>query len=137
VVEVYCKSFARFTRRTEDGFSAILEMEPGPLQAVVTNLRTTLGRIGRIEVIGENGILAGDHIHQTLHRIQGREKHPLPLPPPVPTVLACLKGFVTWLTDNLPPPVSLGDGLRALAVVDACRRSAATGVSVAIDERSR
>ncbi|MCZ6481283.1 MAG: Gfo/Idh/MocA family oxidoreductase [candidate division NC10 bacterium] len=136
VVQVYCKSYARFTRKTEDGFSAILEMKPGPLQAVVTNLRTTLGRIGRIEVIGEYGILAGDHIHHSLHRIQGRETHPLPLPPPVPTVLACLKSFVTWLTDNIPPPVSLGDGLRALAAVDACRRSAATGVSVATDERS-
>ncbi|MFQ5803047.1 MAG: Gfo/Idh/MocA family protein [Candidatus Methylomirabilales bacterium] len=134
VVQVYCKSFARFTRRTEDGFSAILEMEPGPLQAVVTNLRTTLGRIGRIEVTGEKGILVGDHIHQSLHRIRGRETHPLPLPSPVPTILECLKAFVTWLTHSVPPPVSLADGLRALAVVDACRRSAASGVSIAIEE---
>ena len=135
VTRVYCESFARFTRKTEDGFSAILQMEPGSLQAVVANLRTTLGRIGRIEVVGENGILVGDHIHRILHLVRERETHPLPLPPPVATVLECLKAFVTWLAEDIPPPVSLADGLRALAVVDACRRSAATGGFIAINER--
>ncbi|MFQ5988690.1 MAG: Gfo/Idh/MocA family protein [Candidatus Methylomirabilales bacterium] len=135
VVQAYCKSFARVTRNTEDGFSAILQMAPEPVQAIVTNLRTTAGRVGRIEMIGENGILAGDHIHQFLHRIQGREIHPLVLPPAIPTVLECLKVFITWLTDDIPPPVSLADGIRALAVVDACQRSAATGVSVPITEQ--
>lgn len=135
VARAYCESFARFSRKTEDGFSAILQMQPGSLQAVITNLRTTLGRIGRVEVIGENGILTGDHIHHSLHLIQGRKAHPLPLPPAVATVLECLIAFVRWLTNDIPPPVSLGDGLKTLEVVEACRRSAATGVSVAIGEQ--
>jgi len=135
VVQVYCTSFARFTRNTEDGFNAVLQLEPGTVQAVVSNIRTTLGRVGRIEVVGESGVLVGDHVHHVLHLIQGREIRPLLLPRPSPTVLECLKAFVTWVTDNIPPPVSLADGLRALEVVDACRRSAATGASVVINER--
>lgn len=130
VVRVYCESFRRYTRRTEDGFNAILHIEPGSLRAVVTNLRTTSGRTGRIEVIGEKGILVGDHVHQCLHVIRGREQHSLPVPPPVPTVRECLQSFVTWLRDDVAPPVSLTDGVRALAVVDACQRSAASGMPV-------
>lgn len=132
VVQVYCEAFGRFTRKTEDGFSAVLQMEPGSLKAVIANLRTTLGRVGRIEVIGEKGILAGDHVHQSLHLVQGRDTHPVPLPPPVPTVRACLEAFVNWLRDDIPPPVSLADGLKALEVVEACQRSAATGVPVPV-----
>ena len=135
VVQVYCTSFARFTRNTEDGFNAVLQLEPGTIQAVVTNFRTTLGRVGRVEVIGENGVLVGDHVHHLLHLVQGRAIRPLSLPPPSPTVLECLKAFVMWVTNNIPPPVSLADGLRALEVVDACRRAAATGGSIAINER--
>lgn len=132
VVQVYCEAFGRFTRKTEDGFSAILQMKPLPLRAAVANLRTTLGRIGRIEVIGEKGILAGDHVHQSLHFIQGRDIQPLPLPPGVPTVRECLKSFVRWLIDDIPPPVSLADGLKALEVVEACQRSVATGLPVSV-----
>ncbi len=132
VVQVYCDAFQRFTQRTEDGFIAILQMEPLPLRATVANLRTTLGRIGRIEVVGEKGILAGDHVHQSLHFIPGRGIQPLPLPPSVPTVRECLKAFVKWLTDDIPPPVSLADGLKALQVIEACHRSAATGLPVPV-----
>jgi predicted dehydrogenase len=133
VVRVYCESSRRYTQRTEDGFTAILEIEPGPVRAVVTNLRTTAGRTGRIEVVGEKGILVGDHVHQSLHLIQGREKHPLPLPPPVPTVRECLRAFVAWLREDTPPPVSLVDGIKALAVVDACQRSALTGTPILLE----
>lgn len=132
VVSVYCEAFQRFTRRTEDGFTAILQMEPLPLRVTVANLRTTLGRVGRIEVVGEKGVLVGDHVHHTLHFIQGRDIQPLPLPPSVPTVRECLKAFVRWVTEGTPPPVSLTDGLKALEVVEACRRSAATGLPVPV-----
>ncbi|MFQ5656495.1 MAG: Gfo/Idh/MocA family protein [Candidatus Methylomirabilales bacterium] len=130
VVHVFCDAFARYTQKTEDGFSAVLQVEPGSLKAVVINLRTTMGRIGAIEVIGERGILAGDHVHHSLHCVEGRETRAMPLPPPVPTVLECLRAFAKWLTDDIPSPVSLADGLKALAVVDACQRSAATGAVV-------
>jgi predicted dehydrogenase len=133
VVRVYCESFRRRTQRSEDEFSAMLQIEPGSLRAVVTNLRTTMGRTGRIEVVGEKGILVGDHVHQYLHLIQGREQQPLPLPPPVPTVRECLQAFVTWVREDIPPPVSLTDGVKALAVVDACHRSAVGGIPVLLD----
>lgn len=132
VIQVYCESFRRYTLKTEDGFNSVLQIEPGSLRAVVVNLRTTLGRTGRIEVIGEKGILVGDHVHQWLHVIQGRERRPVPLPPPVPTVRECLQAFVRWLKDDTPPPVSLTDGSKALAVVDACQRSALSGTPVLV-----
>lgn len=130
VVQVYCDTFAHYTRNTEDGFSALLQVEPGSLKAVVVNLRTTMGRIGGIDVIGEKGILSGDHVHHSLRFVQGRAAQALPLPPPVPTVRECLRAFVKWLTDDIPSPVSLADGLKALAVVDACQQSAATSAVV-------
>lgn len=130
VIRVYCESFRRYTQRTEDGFSAIVQMEPGSLRATVTNLRTTLGRTGRIEMVGEKGILVGDHVHQSLEFIQRRERRPLPVPAAVPTVRECLQAFVGWLKDDVSPPVSLTDGVKALQVVDACQRSAVTGTSV-------
>lgn len=126
VVQVYCDAFTHYTRNTEDGFSAILQIEPGSLKAVVVNLRTTMGRIGGIDVIGEKGILSGDHVYHSLRFVQGRAAQALPLPPNVPTVRECLRAFVRWLTDDIPAPVSLADGLKALAVVDACQQSAAT-----------
>ncbi len=135
VVQVYCEAFRRYTRHTEDSFSTIVQMEPGSLKGVVANLRTTLGRVGRIEVVGEKGILAGDHVHQFLHLVQGRDIRSVALPPPVPTVRECLKAFVKWLTDDIPCPVSLADGLEALAVVDACQRSAAIGAAVRVRDR--
>lgn len=135
VVRVYCESVSRLTERTEDGFTAILQAEPGSLRAVVAQLRTTLGRIGRIEVIGEKGILVGDHVHHCLDVIQGRNRRTLPLPAPVPTVRECLKAFITWVTHDIPPPVSLTDGIKALAVVDACQRSASSGIPVHVPDR--
>ena len=63
---------------------------------------------------------------------QVRERRPVPLPPPVPTVRECLQAFVRWLRDDTPPPVSLTDGSKALAVVDACQRSALSGTPVLV-----
>ncbi len=132
VIQAYCEAFRRYTHRTEDGFSALLRMEPGALRATVTNLRTTLGRTGRIEVVGEKGILVGDHIHRCLDLIQGREKRSLPVPEPVPTVRECLQAFVAWVRDDVQPPVSLTDGVKALTVVDACQRSSMSGTPVSL-----
>ncbi len=134
VVRVCCESFRRYTQRTEDGFTAMLQIEPGSLQAVVANLRTTLSRTGRIEVVGEKGVLVGDHVHQSLCLIQGREKRPLSLPPPIPTVRECLRAFVAWLRDGPPPPVSLSDGIKALAIVEACQRSTMSRTSISLGD---
>lgn len=132
VVRVYCESFRRLTDRTEDGFTAMLLAEPGSLRGLVTQFRTTSGRIGRIEVVGEEGILVGDHVHHCLEVIQGRKRHTVPLPPPVPTVRECLKAFIMWVRHDTPPPVSLADGFMALAVVDACQRSTSSGTPVPV-----
>jgi predicted dehydrogenase len=45
----------------------------------------------------------------------------------VPTVREVLRDFVTALRAGGPMPVSLEDGLRAVAIVEACYRAARSG----------
>ncbi len=64
----------------------------------------------------------------------GQLRHDLPtkqplilVPPPVPTVRETLGAFVRALREGTSVPISIEDGLRAVAVADAAYRSAERG----------
>lgn len=133
ITEVWCRTRRVETQRTPDTFVATLTLEGGVL-ATVDNCRATAARSGRIELIGEKGQITGDHVLGIVHRIEGRDSFPLPLGNPVPTVRAALADFVQCALDSAPPPVSVEDGLKALEVVMACRRSHSEQRVVSIDE---
>lgn len=122
------------TRRTEDLFAAVIRMAPGDLVATIDNTRATLGRSGRIEIVGERGQLRADHVHRWLYRTVGREETALGPVAAVPTIVATLRAFVGCVRDGDPVPVTADDGLAAVRVVAAARLAVETGRRVSMSE---
>jgi len=110
--EVHAIVTRTVTRETEDGFAAILRLEPGAILATVDNARTVEGRSGRVEVAGERGQLRGDHVHR------GRRIDLGPIPAR-PTVAAALAAFTLALSRGEPMPVTAADGLAAVRLAEA------------------
>jgi myo-inositol 2-dehydrogenase/D-chiro-inositol 1-dehydrogenase len=131
-VSVLCEAGSAVTRSTEDQIVATFRMEPGGILCVVDNSRATAGRSGRIEVVGERGQIAGDHVHRTLHRVTGRVATDLGSPAPVPTVVATLRAFVRSIREGTEPPITARDGLAAVRMAEAAALSARTGRRVTI-----
>jgi predicted dehydrogenase len=59
--------------------------------------------------------------------VRGPERLTLPVPSPVPTVRETLGAFVRALRKGTSFPISIEDGQRAVAIVDAAYRSAERG----------
>ena len=124
------------TARTEDEVVALVRLVPGPILATLDNARTTAGRSGRIEIVGERGQLVGDHVHRGLFRVRGRDQESLGLVPAIPTVAAALSSFVDAVLDGTPVPCTAEDGLQAVRMAEAARRSAQTGRRTHLSEVS-
>jgi predicted dehydrogenase len=114
------------TRATEDNFTALFSFA-GPLLASVVGSRATAGRSGAIEIAAERGQILADHVHGVAFVITGTTRAPLPLPERVPTVREVLRAFARALRDGSAMPVTLDDGLRAVAMAEACYRSVKRG----------
>ena len=124
---VSCRVDRVFTRETEDNFSALITFEESRIIGSVMGSRGTRGRNGLIEVAGENGQLVADHVHHYLYEIKGTERRSIDLEEPVLTVHEVLKAFYHCLSREVPFPVTIDDGLIAVAIAEACYRSAETG----------
>jgi myo-inositol 2-dehydrogenase/D-chiro-inositol 1-dehydrogenase len=135
-VEVDAQVAAIVTTRTEDEVVALVRLEPGPVLATLDNARTTAGRSGRIEIVGERGQLVGDHVHRGLFLLAGRAQTSLGVIPPVPTVAATLQAFVDAVLDGTPVACTAEDGLAAVRMAEAARRSAEIGRRVRLREVS-
>ena len=125
----------RFTRETEDMFTLLFRLRGAPVHGVVAGSRTTLGRNGLIELAGERGQLVGDHVHGLAYLLRGRERTEVPVERDVPTVRETVRAFVTALRAGAPFPITVDDGFRAVAVADACYRSAALGRPVEVESQ--
>jgi predicted dehydrogenase len=115
------------TKRTEDHFVSILTMQREGLLAQVACSRSTDSRNGLVEVTGEHGQLVVDHVLGTGYRLGPRGREELGLEAPRMTVKVLLERFVDDARRDAPPPVTYRDGLAAVAVADACYRSARSG----------
>jgi predicted dehydrogenase len=127
VVRVWCRVLRAETRRTEDNFVALLELEGGAPLVTVSGSRSTAGRSGLIDVAGTRGQLVGDHALGFAYAVRGLERSPLALPDMVPTVREALRAFARLLVAGEPPPVTVEDGARAVLIAEACRASAEAG----------
>ena len=125
--EVSCRINRVVTRDTEDNFSAIVTLEKSNIIASVMGSRGTMGRNGLIEVAGESGQLIADHVHNYLYEVRGMELRAVELEDPVPTVCEALRAFYDSLCQEVPFPVTIEDGVTAVAIAEACYRSAETG----------
>jgi len=114
------------TRQTEDSFVALFSF-PATLLGSVAGSRATASRSGTIEVVGEHGQIVADHVHGWAARLRGTRSEPLTVAPPVPTVREALRAFARMVRAGLPPPITLGDGLWAVSMAEACYRSASSG----------
>ena len=120
------------TEKTDDGFLAVVRLEPGGVLASLDNTRATRSRSGRIELVGERGQLWGDHIHRTLQRVADRKIESEERIPAAPTIPRTLAAFVGALRADAPFPVTARDGAVAVEIVEAATRSAERGERVAV-----
>ena len=111
------------TRDTEDQFVAVIDLDDGSMAAVDAS-RASTARSGRVELIGTDAQLWGDHIHRTLCRVRGRDREELGPLPPVNTLPLTLDAFVRSVRDQQPPPIDVHDGVAAVEMVEAALRSA-------------
>ena len=100
---------------------------------MVDAARYTEGRSGRIELVGEQGQLVGDHVHGYGLLIQGRQPVPLEVPAAVNTVEEALKAFVRMLVHDEEPPINAVDGYQVLEIAEACYHSASSGGAIELE----
>jgi predicted dehydrogenase len=124
---VTCQMQSIRTRNTEDNFAATVELGGGGALATVACARVAGGRNGHVEVAGEGGTLIGDHVLGTASLVVGSRAERLEVVAGVPTVREVVRDFVAALREGAAPPIPLAEGLRAIAIVDACYASARTG----------
>jgi predicted dehydrogenase len=125
VVEVACRMTRVLTRETEDNFVMLARLDSDGLLGQVSGSRALGGRTGLIEVAGAGGQIVADHVQRVAWLVRGGTRMPLTVGAPVPTVREVLGAFVAGIRDGAPMPVRVEDGLRAVAIAEACYRSAA------------
>jgi predicted dehydrogenase len=127
VTRVWCRTAQILTRETEDSFALTCQLSDPSLVASVAGSRAMGGRVGLLELAGARGYLLADHVHGWVQLVRGSERRALPVPAPVPTVRETLGAFVRALREGTAFPISIEDGLRAVAIADAAYRSAERG----------
>lgn len=132
VERVSCEVSTAGPGRLDDNFSAVLRMEGG-LLATVVGCRATRSRSGAIDLVGAEGQIVADHVLRRADLLTGKNVEPLPLAEPVPTVREAAREFVRAVRGGSPMPVPLEEGLRSLALVEACYRAAEEGRAVAVE----
>ena len=130
---VSCEMTRVVTRNTEDNFSAVIAMEGGGMLASAVGSRATQSRCGSIEIAGARAQLAGDHVLRRAYRIEGTTMTPLEIPPSTQTIPEVLHDFADALSGGRPMPISLAEGLRAVAIAEACYRAGAAGRAIEVE----
>jgi predicted dehydrogenase len=130
---VACQMARVNTERTEDSFAASIRLGGGRVLATVSGSRATGGRTGHVELAGVAGLLVGNHVAHHAKLVVGTETRSIELGEPVATVREVVKDFVRALRAGSPMPVPLDEGLRAVAIAEACGAAARSGSTVAVD----
>lgn len=123
VKRVRASMFQRHSTRLEDLFTAQLEMTDN-LVGTIDVCKLTRSRSGRYEFIGEKGQIHGDQVHGTLQFIDTKAITPLPVEAPVSTLIPLLSDWYAFLIGKRNNPIPGEEGLSAVKVCDACRKSA-------------
>ncbi|MEJ2691212.1 MAG: Gfo/Idh/MocA family oxidoreductase, partial [Deltaproteobacteria bacterium] len=131
VVRLKATRFCRHSRRCEDLFMAMLEMEGG-LVGTVDASKVGPARLGRFEFVGENGQLQGDQIHNFVEFVHGTEVSSIALAAPASTLIPLLNGWRDFLLGSGKNPVAGEEGAAAVAIAEACLLSAERDVWVSL-----
>ncbi len=130
---VTCQMGSVHTRRTEDNFAASIRLQGGAALATVSCARTAGGRNGHLELAGEKGTLSGDHVLHRAELVVGAKARPIRLGEPAATVREVLRDFALALRTGERMPVPIEEGLRAVAVADACYAAARAGAEAGVE----
>jgi predicted dehydrogenase len=130
VSRVTCRVARVDTVRTEDNFTALLELAGSDVLVAVNGSRATAGRSGLIDVAGADGQIVADHFHGRAWRIRGNVHAPVTVREPAPTVREALRAFAALVARGERPRVEVEDGARAVLIAEACARSAERGTTV-------
>jgi predicted dehydrogenase len=131
--DVTCQVESVRTKRTEDNFVATVRLGGGAALATVACSRAAGGRNGHVEVAGEKGTVIGDHVLHRAQLIVGTRVEPIPVPAPVPTVREVLRDFARAVRHGSPVAIPFVEGLRAVALAEACIVSARKGRRTAVE----
>lgn len=126
IVRVMARSRCLHSVRLEDHLVVLIEMESGLLGTVDCS-KIGSARSGRFELIGSQGQLHGDQVHNVLEFIQGAQRTPLACDNPVSTIVPLLRDWCRFLRGEGENPIAAEVGLAAVRVCEACLRSAAKG----------
>jgi predicted dehydrogenase len=102
--------------KTQRGFTCLLDVS-----------RVAAGRVSRAEWLGEKGQLLAEWSAHRFSVISGTAGRTDQAVPDAPTVVATLHSFVSAVEEGRPVPITGRDGQRAVALADACYRSAVEG----------
>lgn len=133
-VRVSCEMTSVVTSQLEDNFSAILRLSDGTTLASAAGSRATASRSGAIELAGEHGQIIADHLLNTAAVLHGTTVSPLPVPPPVSTVCEVLRDFASAIERGASMPIPFEEGLRAVAIAEACYQAARSGQAASVEE---
>jgi len=129
---VSCEMSRVGTARTEDNFTAIIRLADGCTLASIAGSRATASRSGAVELAGEHGQLIADHVLNTLSLLHGSTLSPLPSPAPVPTVREVVRDFAAAIARGAPVPIPLEEGIKAVAIAEACYEAARAAEAVSV-----
>ncbi len=115
----------------EDAFTAVLETARCAVTIDVS--RVGGSRWELIEALTPSGVLVLDRFGETLTRIEGRARTPLPFARGVATLPIALAAFRDAALGRVPVPIPIADGLRALRIAEACRASARRAAWVEVE----
>ncbi len=116
----------------EDLFLAHAELDDGCWVSLEVS-KYTASRAGWLEAVGEAGQLHADYLDGGLRWRRGRQEERQEVDATAPTLPAMLADWRDAMRGEAPVPVTAADGVRTLAVVEACYRAARTSSVVAVD----
>jgi predicted dehydrogenase len=133
VVKIRATARNIYNPRLEDLLIAEVMFSNGALGIVDTS-KVSPSRACRYEFVCEKGQLHGDQVHGVLQKIEGSKMSSLPVKPPGPALLPLLEDWSAYLHGNSNNPISGTEGLAAVKICHACRKSVATGQWVNIED---
>jgi predicted dehydrogenase len=132
VVEVRCE-LDRLGRETTESRALVSLRTRGNLACILDVSRVSMGRVSRLDWIGEQVQIHADWVQHRLRRLGPQLVDEWSVPP-CHTVVETIRAFLTALKRGGPMPITGWDGYKAVAIADACYESAASGKIVCLTE---
>jgi len=128
---VECRTERSLNPVWEDFAYGAIRMD-GALEGSFKIARDSNYRSRTMRIDHEGGVLYGDSIDVRLIRLEDGKEKIVPLKGEVNTLVPLLKDMVKCIRSGKEPPITSGDGLRAVEVVEACYRSAESGREISL-----